>query len=67
MANFIIALLTALIGGLIGTYFGARFLNMREESKMQRVRDIAIKALNLPTSVEIQSAVSDKISHSRVR
>ena len=47
MANFIIALLTALIGGLIGTYFGARFLNMREESKMQRVRDIAIKALNL--------------------
>ncbi|KWW38940.1 MAG: hypothetical protein F083_2059, partial [bacterium F083] len=27
MANFIIALLTALIGGLIGTYFGARFLN----------------------------------------
>ena len=47
MANIIIALLTALIGGLIGTYFGARFLNMREESKMQRVRDIAIKALNL--------------------
>lgn len=47
MANFIIALSTALIGGLIGTYFGARFLNMREESKMQRVRDIAIKALNL--------------------
>ena len=47
MANFVIALLTALIGGLIGTYFGARFLNMREESKMQRVRDIAIKALNL--------------------
>lgn len=47
MANFIIALLTALIGGLIGTYFGARFLNMREENKMQRVRDIAIKALNL--------------------
>ena len=47
MANFIIALLTALIGGLIGTYFGARFLNMREESKMQRVRDIAIKALNV--------------------
>lgn len=47
MANIIIALLTALIGGLIGTYFGARFLNMREESKMRRVRDIAIKALNL--------------------
>jgi hypothetical protein len=47
MANFIIALLTALIGGLIGTYFGARFLNMREENKMQRVRDIAIKALNV--------------------
>ena len=36
MANFIIALLTALIGGLIGTYFGARFLNMREENKMKR-------------------------------
>ena len=47
MANFIIALLTALIGGLIGTYFGARFLNMREENKLQRVREIAIKALNV--------------------
>ncbi len=55
MANFIIALLTALIGGLIGTYFGARFLNMREESKMQRVRDIAIKALNVIKKYSKQS------------
>lgn len=55
MANFIIALSTALIGGLIGTYFGARFLNMREESKMQRVRDIAIKALNVIKKYSKQS------------
>lgn len=55
MANFIIALLTALIGGLIGTYFGARFLNMREENKMQRVRDIAIKALNVIKKYSKQS------------
>ncbi len=55
MVNFIIALLTALIGGLIGTYFGARFLNMREESKMQRVRDVAIKALNVIKKYSKQS------------
>lgn len=34
MSEILIVLLTAIIGGLIGTYFGARFLNMREESKL---------------------------------
>lgn len=55
MANFIMMILTALIGGFIGTYLGARFLNMREESKMQRVRDIAIKALNVIKKYSKQS------------
>lgn len=43
--SILVPILTAVIGGLIGTYFGARFLNMREESKMEKVRTIAIKAL----------------------
>ena len=29
MNDIIIPLSTAILGGLIGTYFGARFLNMR--------------------------------------
>ena len=36
--NIIIAFLTALVGGLIGTYGGARFLNLREDYKMKKVR-----------------------------
>ena len=47
MNNIIVTLLSALIGGLIGTYAGARFLNTREENKMKKVREIAIKALNI--------------------
>ena len=41
------AILAAIIGGLIGTCGGARFLNMREDYKMKKVRTIAIKALDV--------------------
>jgi len=47
MNEIIIAFLTALVGGLIGTYGGARFLNLREDYKMKKVRAIAIKALDV--------------------
>ena len=55
MNEILIAILTAIIGGLVGTYFGARFLNMREESKMKEVRAIAIKALDVLKKYSKQS------------
>lgn len=55
MNNIIVTLLSALIGGLIGTYAGARFLNTREENKMKKVREIAIKALNIIKKYSRQS------------
>lgn len=53
--EYIIALLTAIIGGIIGTYCGARFLNKREEDKMGKVRTIGIKALNVLKKYSKQS------------
>lgn len=53
--EYIIALLIAIIGGLIGTYCGARFLNKREEKKMEKVRAIGIKALNVLKKYSKQS------------
>ena len=41
----ITAIITAMIGALIGTYGGAYFISRRQESKMEKVRAIAIKAL----------------------
>lgn len=53
--SIIVTFLSALIGGLIGTYAGARFLNTREENKMKKVREIAIKALNIIKKYSRQS------------
>lgn len=53
--EYIIALLTAIIGGIIGTYCGARFLNKREEDKMEMVRAIGIKALEVLKKYSKQS------------
>ena len=55
MNEIIIAFLTALVGGLIGTYGGARFLNLREDYKMKKVRAIAIKALDVIKKYSKQS------------
>ena len=55
MNEIIIAFLTALVGGLIGTYGGARFLNLREDYKMKKVRAIAIKALEVIKKYSKQS------------
>ena len=55
MNELITTLLTALIGGLIGTYGGARFLNIREDNKIKKVRAIAIKALNVLKKYSKQS------------
>lgn len=53
--NIIIPLLTAIIGALIGTYGGAYFLAKRQEAKMEKVRAIAIKALEVLKKYSKQS------------
>lgn len=55
MTGYIIALLTSVIGGLIGTYCGSRFLHIHEENKMKNVRNIAIEALNIINKYSKQS------------
>ena len=47
MSNVFVPLLVAVIGGLIGTYCGSYFLHRREENKMEKVRGVAIKALEI--------------------
>ena len=47
MNEMIVPLVIAILGALIGTYGGAFFIGRRQESKMEKVRDIAIKALNV--------------------
>lgn len=55
MNELMLALLTAFVGGLVGTFCGALFLNVRENCKMKRVRAIAIKALNVIKKYSKQS------------
>lgn len=40
-------IIIALTSALIGTYFGAFFLSKREEAKVAKVRDIALRALKI--------------------
>ena len=51
----VVALLVAALGGLIGTFCGACFLSIRENLKMKKVRNIAIKALNVIKKYSKQS------------
>lgn len=53
--SIFIALSTAFIGGIIGTYLGARFLQIKDEMKMKRIRATAIKALNIIKKYSKQS------------
>lgn len=50
--SILIALSTAFIGGIIGTYLGARFLQIKDEKKMKRIRATAIKALNILRNIQ---------------
>lgn len=45
--NLLLYLLTSLIGGIVGTYFGFVFRNRIEKSKITSVREIAKKGLNI--------------------
>lgn len=55
MINNVTAIAIAIIGALIGTYGGAFFLNSKEESKMKKVRAIAIKGLEVLKKYSKQS------------
>ncbi len=43
----ILSLFSAALGGLIGTYFGAKRISSDEEQKKQKIRNIALKALTV--------------------
>lgn len=43
----LIPILSAVLGGWVGAYFGNKYRKSQEDKKMQKVRDIAIKALNI--------------------
>lgn len=47
MNDILISLLTGTIGALVGTFFGTYFLARKQENKIDKVRNIAIKGLNI--------------------
>ena len=75
LASWLIPILTAAIGALIGTFGGAWFLYRRQEDKIENVRLIAIKALKIfleyakqkKSFVEASSEFNTKINVSEKR
>lgn len=75
LASWLIPILTAAIGALIGTFGGAWFLYRRQEDKIENVRLIAIKALKIfleyakqkQSFVEASSEFNTKINVSEKR
>lgn len=53
-------IIIALLSALIGTYFGTFFLSKREESKVKKVRKIAIRALKIVVSYSKHNGTYDK-------
>lgn len=51
----LIPILSAVLGGWVGAYFGARYQRMQEDKKLAKIRNIAIKALNVLRKYENQS------------
>lgn len=47
MNEILINIITALISGFIGTYFGSLWISKRQERKMSKTRLIAVKALDI--------------------
>jgi len=45
--TILLSALTGLLGAVIGTYLGAYFINRKDENKIRRVREIAIKGLDI--------------------
>ena len=55
MCDIILPLVTAIIGAIIGTYGGAYFIGRHQENKMNKVRAISIKALEVLKKYSKQS------------
>ena len=47
MITLILSLITAIIGAIAGAYFGTLFRERQDEKNNKKIRDIAIKALNI--------------------
>lgn len=45
LAYILVPILTAVLGGCVGAYFGSKFQEYKEEKKMLELRDIAVNAL----------------------
>lgn len=56
-AYILIPILTAVLGGWVGAYFGNNYQKAKEDEKMAEVRAIAIKALNIIYHYKGQSYV----------
>jgi len=54
-AYILIPILAAVLGGWVGAYFGNKYQRAQENKKMEAVRDIAIKALNIIKHYDNQS------------
>ena len=55
IAFILIPILTAVLGGWIGAYFGNKYRENKESREKERVRNIAIKALNILKSYSRRS------------
>lgn len=55
IAFILIPILTAVLGGWIGAYFGNKYRENKESREKERVRNIAIKALNILKSYSQRS------------
>ena len=55
IAFILIPILTAVLGGWIGDYFGNKYRENKESREKERVRNIAIKALNILKSYSQRS------------
>lgn len=62
LLDIIINALIALGSALIGTYLGAAFLTRKQESKMKKVRSIAIRAIDIIKLYGKSSGTYDKAS-----
>ena len=56
-AYILIPILTAVLGGWVGAYYGNKYQKAKEDEKMAEVRNIAIKALNIIRHYNGQSYV----------
>lgn len=72
--TWLLPLLSGMFGALIGTYLGAWFLNMKQESKIRNVRATAIKALDVfksyakdKTYADAENEFNNKLSVSEKR